>query len=324
MIWETYVCQCVQTASSLIEKVGRVPKDRLCRRDLGLGEHSVSAMFQIVLSLLEQIMEANVVCEVEKPLVMSPDRFWLGLEGSPALVELTVMQKMSCYDLVYQHYQLVLVLYLITHHNLKSIRPLSYVDGKGRSVLFKPLSTSWTIGGYAEASVGKARLALLCRVITAAVSSLPDDGNPKPGVPATIQQTLDLGRAWGTSLDILYRHHVCELYTSGLDNLAEEIMPMVNDGSLLGSQLVMIAGQRLHYLLVNSEHTAHHMALTSPTITEWVKSCDSGSLRCPDVSLDRTVLLLTRALNLLPESSQEYKMATALYDTLSAFLKDKR
>ena len=74
--------------------------------------------------------QSNVVCEVEKPLVMSPDRFWLGLEGSPALVELTVMQKMSCYDLVFLHHQLVTVLYLIAHHALKSVRPLSYVDGK--------------------------------------------------------------------------------------------------------------------------------------------------------------------------------------------------
>ncbi|XP_068227254.1 rab3 GTPase-activating protein non-catalytic subunit-like [Palaemon carinicauda] len=323
MIWETWVCQCIQSASSLMDKVGRLPKDRLCRRDLGIGEHSISPLFKIVLSLLEQIMEANVVCEVEKPLVMSPDRFWLGLEGSPSLVELTVMQKMSCYDLVYQHYQLVMVLFLVTHHNLKSVRPLSYVDGKGRSVLFKPLTTSWTIGGYTEGTVAKSRLGLLCRVITAAVSSLPDDGNQKQDNTATIHQALDLGRAWGVPLDVLHRHYICELYTSALDTLAVEALPLVNDGPLLGSQLVMIAGQRLHYLLVTSERTAHHMALTSPTITDWVKSCDSGSLRCPDVPLERTLQLLTRALNLLPDSSQEYKMATALYDTMSAFLKDK-
>ncbi|KAK7069681.1 hypothetical protein SK128_010832, partial [Halocaridina rubra] len=273
MIWETWVSHCIQTTSTLMDKVGRLPKDRMCHRDLGLGEHSVSVMLQNVLSLLEHIMEANVVCEVEKPLVMSPDRFWLGLEGSPALVELTVMQNMSCYDLVYLHYQLVLVLYLIAYHNLKSVRPLSYVDGKGRSVLFKPLTTSWTVGGYTEPILSKARLALLCRVITAAVSSLPDDGSQKQGVPSTIHQALDLGRAWGISLDVLYRHHVCELYTSGLDSLAEEVIPMVNDGPLLGSQLVLIAGQRLHYRLEHSERTAHHLALTSPSITEWVKSC---------------------------------------------------
>ncbi|XP_064085104.1 rab3 GTPase-activating protein non-catalytic subunit-like [Macrobrachium nipponense] len=323
MIWETWVCQCIQSASSLMDKVGRLPKDRLCRRDLGIGEHSMSSLFQIVLLLLEQVMEANVVCEVEKPLVMSPDRFWLGMEGSPSLVELTVMQKMSCYDLVYQHYQLVMVLFLVTHHNLKSVRPLSYVDGKGRSVLFKPLTTSWTIGGYTEGAVAKSRLGLLCRVITAAVSSLPDDGNQKQDNPTTIHQVLDLGRAWGVSLDVLHRHYICELYTSAQDTMAEEALPLVNDGPLLGSQLVMIAGQRLHYLLVTSERTAHHMALTSPTITEWVKSCDSGSLRCPDVPLDRTLQLLTRAVNLLQDSSQEYKMATALYDTVLAFLKDK-
>ena len=60
MIWETWVCHCIQTASSLMDKVGRLPKDRLCQRDLGLSEHSVAEMFQIVLVLLEQIMEVSI------------------------------------------------------------------------------------------------------------------------------------------------------------------------------------------------------------------------------------------------------------------------
>lgn len=63
-------------------------------------------------------------------MVIPADSFWSGQEGSPALVELTVMQKMTCYDLVYQHYQLVSVLYLVTQHGLKSVRPLTYFDGK--------------------------------------------------------------------------------------------------------------------------------------------------------------------------------------------------
>lgn len=323
MLWETWVSQFVQLTTSLMDKVGRIPKDRLCRRDLGLGEHNLAPVLQAVLTLLEQIMEANVVCEVEKPLVIPADSFWSGQEGSPALVELTVMQKMTCYDLVYQHYQLVSVLYLVTQHGLKSVRPLTYFDGKDRSVLFKPLTTSWTIGGHTDPTVIKARLALLCRVITAAVSSLPDTTEYNQGDSLSIRQAIDLGRAWGTSLDVLHRHHICELYTSGLDKLAEEELPTISDATLLGSQLVLIAGQRLNYQLENSPRTAHHLALTSPTITEWIKSCDAGSLRCPAAPLESTVTLLTHALSLLPEDAQEHKMATALYDTLTAFVKDQ-
>ncbi|XP_047492248.1 rab3 GTPase-activating protein non-catalytic subunit-like [Penaeus chinensis] len=323
MLWETWVCQFVQLTTSLMDKVGRIPKDRLCRRDLGLGDHNLAPVLQAVLTLLEQIMEANVVCEVEKPLVIPADSFWSGQEGSPALVELTVMQKMTCYDLVYQHYQLVSVLYLVTQHGLKSVRPLTYFDGKDRSVLFKPLTTSWTIGGHTDPTVIKARLALLCRVITAAVSSLPDTTEFKQGDSLSIRQAIDLGRAWGTSLDVLHRHHICELYTSGLDKLAEEELPTISDATLLGSQLVLITGQRLNYQLENSPRTAHHLALTSPTITEWIKSCDAGSLRCPAAPLESTVTLLTHALSLLPEDAQEHKMATALYDTLTAFVKDQ-
>lgn len=70
------------------------------------------------------------MCEVEKPLVLTADRFWSGQEGSPALVELTIMQKATCYDLVYHHHQLLSVLFFIAHLNLKNMKPLSCFDGK--------------------------------------------------------------------------------------------------------------------------------------------------------------------------------------------------
>lgn len=59
-------------------------------------------------------------------------------------------------------------------HFIYQVFTISCFFTQDRSVLFKPLTTSWTIGGHTDPTVIKARLALLCRVITAAVSSLPD------------------------------------------------------------------------------------------------------------------------------------------------------
>ncbi|CAL4058806.1 unnamed protein product, partial [Meganyctiphanes norvegica] len=322
MAWETWIAQRIQTAVTLMEKVGRMPKDRLCRRDVGLGEHVLPFLFQNAKNLLAQIMEANVVCEVEKPSIPGIDSFWSRQEGSPSLIELTVTQKITCYDLVFHHHQLLTVLYLIAKYALKNVKALSYFDGKGRSVFFKPLSTKWTLTPV-EPQVSNPRLSFLCRVITSVVTTLPDNSLNNQGAISSIRQAIDLGREWEMTLDTLHRHHVCELYNSGLDTLAEEVIPTVTDGTALGSQFVMIAGQRLHYLITTSTQMAHHLALTSPTITTWIKSCDNSDLRCPDIPLDVTLNLLTRAINLLPEEAQESKMANALYQTLTAFSKDQ-
>lgn len=77
-------------------------------------------------------VQANVVCEVEKPVVLTGDRIWNGQEGSPALVEVTVMQKSTCYDVLHLHHQLVTVLHLMVLHGIKNTRPLSCFDGKVR------------------------------------------------------------------------------------------------------------------------------------------------------------------------------------------------
>lgn len=50
---------------------------------------------------------------------------------------------------------------------------------------------------------------------------------------------------------------------------------------------------------------------------------DSGSLRCPAVPLKLSVELLNQTLHLLPEGRQEYRMATALHQTFTAFVQDE-
>lgn len=52
-------------------------------------------------------------------------------------------------------------------------------------------------------------------------------------------------------------------------------------------------------------------------------SQDSGSLRCPSVPLRLSVELLSQTLHLLPEGTQEYRMATALLQTFIAFAQDE-
>ena len=69
MIWETWVSTSIQSALGLVEKVGRLPKERLCRRDLDLGEHSLAQVFKAATLLLEQVLEVSV-CRCMKETVL--------------------------------------------------------------------------------------------------------------------------------------------------------------------------------------------------------------------------------------------------------------
>ena len=59
MIWDTWISRQIQIAAQLMDKVGRAPKDRLCRKDLGFSEYSLPCFLHSVLSLLEHIMEVS-------------------------------------------------------------------------------------------------------------------------------------------------------------------------------------------------------------------------------------------------------------------------
>ena len=39
----------------------------------------------------------------------------------------------------------------------------------------------------------------------------------------SLRDVLDLARSWSLPLDLFHRHHVCQLYTSGHDHLAETV-----------------------------------------------------------------------------------------------------
>ena len=75
-----------------------------------------------------------------------------------------------------------------------------------------------------------------------------------------------------------------------------QIIPLVSDRALLGSQLVLLAGQRLHHHLATSTNAAHHQALTSPSITEWLKSlvswCQYMTKFCSLLSFNSLVWLV--------------------------------
>jgi len=94
----------------------------------------------------------------------------------------------------------------------------------------------------------------------------------------------------------------------------------VNDKVVLGSQLILLAGQRLYASLKAKYTTVDALARLSPNVTSWLKTLDQMTLRCINPPLTMTATLISNVINHLPEGHSEYQMALALVDAVHSLL----
>lgn len=126
-----------------------------------------------------------------------------------------------------------------------------------------------------------------------------DSSRSGPGAEWWPSLCVDLGSLLQVSPDILRRQLVCELFSQGLDLRAEQVsflhsllplldastLPLpplsqamleVEDQDVLGSQLLVLSGQRLSYTLLHSQSQTQPamelLARLPPTLCAWLKA----------------------------------------------------
>uniref|UniRef100_A0A674EDB7 RAB3 GTPase activating protein subunit 2 (non-catalytic) n=1 Tax=Salmo trutta TaxID=8032 RepID=A0A674EDB7_SALTR len=288
MMWNTFIVKCFSAAAFLIEKVGKAPKDRLCRRDVGMGDCAMTSFLGSCVQLLQILMEADSGVEEVTPPELCVEEVWGGAEGPASIAELALEQKGVHYPLVQHHYLLASLLHTAMTFSLR-VKPLSLFDSKGKNAFFRELSS---------------------------IQLMPS-GDMDPGLVSLRQEFL-----LRVNPDLLRRHLVCELYNQGLDPRAEQVMFEVEDKDVLGSQLLVLTGQRLSYSLLHTQtQTRPAMELLArlpPTLCTWLKAMDPSELGCPSVPLSQTSRLVSRLIEILPENHGQYSLALHLLEAVEA------
>uniref|UniRef100_A0A3B4VB07 RAB3 GTPase activating protein subunit 2 (non-catalytic) n=1 Tax=Seriola dumerili TaxID=41447 RepID=A0A3B4VB07_SERDU len=284
MMWSTFIVKRFSAAAYLMEKVGKAPKDRLCRRDVGMGDKAVTCFLGCCVQLLQILMEADSAVEEVSAPELSVEEAWCGAEGPASIAELALEQRGVHYPLVQHHCLFASLLHATMTFSLK-VKPLSLYDSKGKNAFFRDLTT---------------------------IQLMPS-GDMDPGLVSLRQEV---------NPDILRRHLVCELYNQGLDLRAEEVMLEVEDKDVLGSQLLVLTGQRLSYSLLHSQSQTQAamelLARLPPTLCTWLKAMDPSELRCPLVPLSQTSRLVSRLIEILPENHAQYSLALHLLEAVEA------
>ncbi|CAB1335014.1 unnamed protein product [Coregonus sp. 'balchen'] len=332
MMWNTFIVKRFSAAAFLMEKVGKAPKDRLCRRDVGMGDGAMTSFLGSCAELLQILMEADSGIEEVTPPELCVEEVWGGAEGPASIAELALEQRGVHYPLVQHHCLLASVLHAAMTFSLR-VKPLSLFDSKGKSAFFRELvSIQLMPSGDMDPGLVSLRQEFLLRVLTGWVKTQREAGTGE--APASARPDLDSGDETWPSLcldlgpllqvnpDILRRHLVCELYNQGLDPRAEQVMLEVEDKDVLGSQLLVLTGQRLSYSLLHTQtQTKPAMELLArlpPTLCTWLKAMDPSELGCPSVPLSQTSRLVSRLIEILPENHGQYSLALHLLEAVEA------
>ncbi|XP_067844977.1 rab3 GTPase-activating protein non-catalytic subunit isoform X2 [Heptranchias perlo] len=330
MMWNTFIVKRLSAAAYLMDKVGKAPKDRLCRRDVGMSDTAMTSFLGSCSLLIQTLMEAEVSSDEMKEPFLDIEDTWSSVEGPTSIVDLALEQRHVHYPLVQHHYILSVIMHGIMLFGMKSVKIFSLFDSKGKNAFFKELTSIQLLpSGDMDPNIVSLRQQFLIKLVSAAVQELikppkiecaseqqphREQNEDWPSVAVELSQNLQVNE------DVIRRHYVCELYSHGIDQIGEEVLLQVHDQEVLASQLLVLTGQRLAYALLHTQ-TKEGMELLArlpPMLCTWLKAMDPQDLQNTDVPIVATARLVSKVIELLPENHGQYSLVLHLLEAVEA------
>lgn len=173
MVWNAHLKITLKGAKSLIDKTGRLPKERLCLQDIGISDSIVPQFLEYCREFMNEFISSASLTKVdvkfEELLIDDPDRM--------PLILLALEQVIANVDLLKLHGELLQVLHIIAFFNLKYAKPIQTLfNGMENMSFFADIkkSLSYQIP-EADLILKKNRSEFLCKITTAAVDLIRED-----------------------------------------------------------------------------------------------------------------------------------------------------
>ncbi|OXU28898.1 hypothetical protein TSAR_008176 [Trichomalopsis sarcophagae] len=322
LLWSVHLKKRMESAGKLINKTGKLPKERLCMQDVGLTDTQVTVFLQHCVTFLDIFLDAEVL-EEENCSFLRSEELWEGHSGGPQpFALLAISQTPAWYDLLLLHLQLANVLHMIAHFNLKVPKPISNLfDSVAHQYFFQDISAETMVPWYKDDKRDHFRVEFLCRVIKASMESIHQETTEVDSFSSSqailwMSKCQNLAMIWKINNDELRIYQVCQLYINGFDRLAEELVIAVNDTERMATDLLPIAGGRIMAYLAKSPDILEELSKISPTLTTYLHNLpwDSRSLVFTNCSNDDTVELVRKVSRNLPENHNKYHIAQLMLD----------
>lgn len=123
LLWTIHVKKRMEAAAKLMNKLGKLPKERLCIQDIGLSDMQTVEFLKLCGVFLDIFLDSEVIEEEKK---VKAEELWEGHDNGPeAFAVLANSQTNAWYDLVMLHLQLAYVMHMIAHFSIKTVKPIT-------------------------------------------------------------------------------------------------------------------------------------------------------------------------------------------------------
>lgn len=248
LLWKTFVVKKLETLSILMQKMAKVPKDRICQKDLGMGENCLESFVQLAHDLLEIVMQNVRGAVFEASPIFTIDDWWKHRSDASSrslpLVHLALNLKVSNAALVLEHTHLALVTMFMVSFQLKLVKPMSLFPSVVQQNFFKELHSTNFEPPLNDYLLNETRTKFLSSVVTAVAQAIPsfevhleeDQLGPDQTEHHSVAnkwfgKALILSREWELPTDLIRRRFVSELYANSCDPLADEVY-LINEANL--------------------------------------------------------------------------------------------
>ncbi|XP_059616459.1 rab3 GTPase-activating protein non-catalytic subunit [Phlebotomus argentipes] len=317
MIWNAHLKIPLEATKKLMNKAGRLPKEKLCLQDIGMSDAIVPEFLEHCSTFLDHFAES---LENDKVDLKYEE---LLQEGPIPLTLLALQQNTGNPVLLALHRELNEVMHLIAFFNIKYHKPIQTLfDAMCNQAFFTEITRQLSDPLPPTNPIQReTRFEFLCRIVTASIDLIRVDARETYLVDHIlwVMKAENLASKWQVDRNKLKKHQIVELYAHGWDNYAEQLLEDVTDTQDLGILLLEIAGRRMilfpKVLPINKQGTygtqladyldSLYIKHTWPQIRQNVE----------DISFDRLVELCTKVFNCLSQKdSRELRIAGELFD----------
>uniref|UniRef100_A0A0A1WZV5 Rab3 GTPase-activating protein regulatory subunit n=1 Tax=Zeugodacus cucurbitae TaxID=28588 RepID=A0A0A1WZV5_ZEUCU len=250
MLWNATLKYPLQSTMKLIQKAGRLPKDKMCQQDIEMSAALVPNFLELCLQFLEHFMTSLDHCSRELKFEESLT------EGPLPLQYLALQQHNAIDELLQLHFELCAVLHLIASLQLKIPKPITNVfDAMANKALFSDINKELSFElPEPDLVLQQQREHFLCKAIIASMDLIREDLQDlyTQEHMEFMAKIMDLAERWKLKKTALIRQQAVEMYAHSYDAQGEELLKQLRDDEHVARLLLEVAGKRLNLIASRS------------------------------------------------------------------------
>ncbi|XP_070498879.1 rab3 GTPase-activating protein non-catalytic subunit [Chironomus tepperi] len=274
MLWNGNFKIPLKATQKLINKTGRLPKEKLCLQNTMIPDFLIPQFLEQTLIFINHFQSSrnfnNLTFKCEEILQQG------SASDQASLCELILQQAPGNSTLLTLHYEMVSILELIAFLNIKYTKPMqSLFDEMSNESFFMDINKPLTYNlQKADEIRQNTRIFFLKKAISCTIDLIVEcqqstyfDDHIK-----WIEKVKKVGHLWDLDGGLLDRHHVLELYVYGYDDLAGELFDKVSERERIIKQLLDISAKRLNLYLSNNRAGWKQVASGGALLTNYLET----------------------------------------------------